>query len=435
MSNGFLISSACSGSGKTLVTLGLLRAFCDNGYDVSPAKAGPDFIDPMFHRSACGKDCINLDPWAMSPQRLQHLAGTHGSNSLLVVEGMMGLYDGALDGTGTPADLAKLLDLPIIFVIDCTGQSHSVSALVRGFITHDPSLSFGGIILNNVGSPRHESILRRALESCDIEILGVIPRKEDLQVPSRHLGLVPAAELSDLESFITRASSTIQESLDLSRLSTFSCAPFASSSSSSLFPPLGQKIAIASDIAFSFTYPHLLTDWHTQGCELNFFSPLADESPPSDCDAIYLPGGYPELHCDRLSSCSAFFDSLRSASEQGIFIYGECGGYMVLGESIIDSSGVSHPMSNLLPLTTSFSSRKLSLGYRRATLSTSCPLGEQGMSFGSHEFHYSTLVSGSDSSVSPLFSLTDSLGTDLGFSGMRVGNTMGSYIHLLDTYE
>ena len=433
MNKGFLVSATHTGSGKTMITLGLLRHLRDLEHSVSPAKAGPDFIDPTYHTVASGTDCLNLDPWAMSPSRLTNLSTTHGKDSILVVEAMMGLYDGALDATGTPADLARHLGLPIILVLDCTGQSHSVGAIVRGFLTHQQDLNFAGIILNRVGSLRHEHLLRDALKSFDIKILGAIPRQDNLSLPSRHLGLHRAEEIEDLEFFITNAAKVMKESIDIDSLLSLELSPTPSSISSPpvSFPPLGQHIAIARDLAFSFIYPHLLRDWHSSGATLSFFSPLADESPPPDCDAIYLAGGYPELHCPQLSSATNFASSMRKASSSGKFIYGECGGYMVLGNHLIDSEGVKHPMLGLLPITTSFASRKLSLGYRHASLSTPTPFGAKSTTFASHEFHYTTLTE-SDPSVPPLFSVKDALGNSLGDYGMSLGNTMGSYLHLLD---
>ena len=425
---GFLIAAPHSGSGKTTITLGLLRALKRAGHKVSSAKAGPDFIDPAFHAAASGRDCLNLDPWAMRPDLILSLAGQ--ADEVLVVEGMMGLFDGGADGKGSAADLAQLLQLPVVMVVDAAKQSHSIAALVSGFCNFRDDIEIAGVILNNVGSPRHEAMLREALEAIAVPVLGCVFRNDDLQHPSRHLGLKQAGEREDLEAFLEKAADQIEGAVDLDGLLKLKRSDGAYRAVTSL-PPLGQKIALAQDIAFAFTYPHLVNSWRAQGVEIVEFSPLKDEAPASDCDAVFLPGGYPELHAKRLAQCGSFLSGLNQTAQSGAFVYGECGGFMVLGDALIDADGNRHAMAGLLPLTTSFAQRKLHLGYRRIELMADTPLGASGTLLTGHEFHYSSLTAAGPAD-SPLFRAKDARGQDLGAYGMISGNVAGSYLHLID---
>lgn len=422
--SGLMIAAPSSGSGKTLVTLALLRAFSKRGFPISSAKAGPDYIDPGFHGVACGSLSVNLDPWAMNEKRLLSLA-LRQPNEHLLVEAMMGLFDGAADGTGSAASLSKTLGIPIVFVVDAAKQSHSIAALVRGFRDHDPDVTVAGVILNKVGSARHEQMLRNALETIGVDVFGAIPRSADLELPERHLGLVQAGETADIDGFIDRAADVVSQSCDMDKL-VAAFSPMQKPQVEAMpLKPIGQRISIAKDEAFSFIYPHLLNDWKEQGVEISFFSPLKDETPNSDCDAVYLPGGYPELHAAKLSAASSFRESIIAAAENGALIYGECGGYMALGEGIVDGNGKHHEMIGLLRLETSFEKRKLHLGYRK--------LKAEGFVFGdqlnAHEFHYTSALKEEGQA---LFTCRDALGNDLGRAGLRAGNVMGSYMHVID---
>ncbi len=416
----FLVSAPSSGAGKTTVTLGLLRALKRRGVPVSSAKAGPDYIDPAFHAAASGAECVNLDPFAMRPGLIAGLA----PSGPLVVEGMMGLFDGAADGTGSAAELAALLGLPVVLVVDCARQSHSVAALVRGFATHRPDTPLAGLVLNRVSTLRHEAMLRGALEELDLPILGALPPRPDLALPERHLGLVQAGEHGDLEAFLERAASWIEAGINLDTLPSGSARPAGDAAPLS---PLGARIAVARDTAFAFAYPHLLAGWRNLGAELSFFSPLADEGPDASADAVYLPGGYPELHAGRLSGNAVFRGGMQHAATRGALVYGECGGYMTLGETMEDAEGTTHPMLELLPLSTSFRVRNRHLGYRRLR-----PVGHRpwaGALVG-HEFHYATVLH--EGAAEPLFEARDALGADLGSMGLRVGRVMGSFAHVID---
>jgi cobyrinic acid a,c-diamide synthase len=422
---GLMLAAPSSGSGKTVLTLALLRALRNAGIVVSGAKAGPDFIDPAFHEVSAAQPSVNLDPWAMSTPRLRALAGRQRGTHFLV-EAMMGLFDGAADGTGSAADLALSLGLPVVLVVDAAKQSHSVAALVRGFRDHLPDLDFAGVILNKVGSSRHEGMLRDALSEIGVRVFGAVPRAGELFLPERHLGLVQAGEHETIDAFIDGAASVIERSCDLAALAG-AFAPLSRSVAveGQSIAPLGQRIAIARDAAFAFIYPHMLDDWREAGAELAFFSPLADEAPSADCDAVYLPGGYPELHGGRLAFAARFRSGMEHAARRGACIYGECGGYMVMGEGIEDADGNRHAMLGLLALETSFLKRKLHLGYRRLEALSDFAMGRKLMA---HEFHYTSPLR--EEGVS-LFDARDALGVDLGQTGLRKGNVMGSYMHVI----
>lgn len=424
-----MIAAAHSGAGKTSVTLGLLRALRRRGIAVGSAKAGPDYIDPAFHAAASGTPCVNLDPWAMRPALLEGLAAAARAGGGLVVEAMMGLFDGAADGSGSAADLVADLDLKIVLVVDCARQSHSVAALVRGFASHREDIRIAGLILNRVGSPRHASLLTEALAPLGIPVLGVLPRQGDLALPERHLGLVQAGEHADLDAFLDRAADWIDAGCDVSALAALAGGgdPERNHPPAPPLAPLGRHIAIARDAAFAFAYPHLMDGWRQAGAELSFFSPLADEAPDGRADAIYLPGGYPELHAGQIAGAGRFKAALLAAAARGAAIYGECGGYMVLGEALTDAEGDTHPMLGLLPLRTSFRERRLHLGYRRLT-----PCGPDPWAgpLRAHEFHYTAIIS--EGPGEPLFTAEDARGEALGDYGLRRGSVFGSFLHLID---
>lgn len=428
-----MIAAPSSGSGKTTVTLGLLRALRHRGLQLASGKAGPDYIDPAFHAAASGAACLNFDPWGMRPELIVANAALHRmGDRMLVVEAMMGLFDGAADGTGTAADLAALLSLPIVLVVDASRMSQSVAAVVSGFANFRADIRIAGVVLNRVGSARHELMLRQALEAIHMPVVAVLRADPGLALPERHLGLVQAGEHAGLEAFIEKAAAAFSAECDFDLLLRVARQGVALASEANIprLPPLGQRIAVARDIAFAFSYEHMLLGWRRRGAEISFFSPLADEAPDAAADAVYLPGGYPELHAAKIAAADHFRAGIRGAVDRGARVYGECGGYMVLGEGLIDATGGRHAMLDLLPVVTSYEDRKRHLGYRRVS-----PL--EGSFFDkpmkAHEFHYSTLVSEGDARA--LFAVRDALGNDLGEAGLQRGNVAGSYMHLIDLSE
>ncbi|MGH6854619.1 MAG: cobyrinate a,c-diamide synthase [Aestuariivirga sp.] len=421
MAKAIVVAAPCSGSGKTLVTLGLLRAFRDRGLKVASAKVGPDYIDPRFHEAATGRPCFNLDPWAMDQGVIAGLMTELSRDAdLVIIEGVMGLFDGPQGAKGSTADLAQMLRLPVLLTVDARHQSQSIAALVHGFTTYRPGLEIAGVILNRVASDRHEAILRQALGG---SVVGVIRQNDSLILPSRHLGLVQAEENQELERFIACAASAVARETNLNDLLTIASQISGESVIRLGLPPLGQTIAVARDKAFSFAYPHLLHHWRQQGAQVIPFSPLADETPDSSADAVFLPGGYPELHTDKIAGNRVFLEGIRAA--KGL-VYGECGGFMVLGDGLIDAQGKHHRMAGLLPVTTSFASPRLHLGYRQLT-----PLAKEPWRkpLRGHEFHYSTIAA--EGKADRLFSATDAAGNELPPMGLRRGSVMGSYAHII----
>lgn len=430
---GLIVGAARSGSGKTSVAIGLMRAFRRRGMAVAGAKSGPDYIDPAFHMAATGRPGVNLDSWAMPPDLLDRLLSDQARNAdLVVVESAMGLFDGVRrDETrhGSAADLARRYHMPVLLVLDISGQSQTAAAIAHGFATFDPKVRIAGVVLNQSASERHEAQARAAIEERGLRVFGAIRRNSDMALPERHLGLVQAREHAALEEFIERLADVMQASIDLDAvLEGASRVEAGAGGAGAMIPPPGQRIAIADDAAFAFVYPHVARHWKEAGAELVPFSPLADQGPDAGCDVCWLPGGYPELHAGALASAGRFRAGLaRFARTRPV--HGECGGYMVLGAALEDADGVTHEMTGLLGHVTSFAKRRMNLGYREARLQSGCVLGGAGDAVRGHEFHYSRVIEpGNDT---PLATLEDAVGNDLGVSGSRRGHVTGAFFHAI----
>jgi cobyrinic acid a,c-diamide synthase len=428
---GLVIAAPRSGAGKTTVTLAILAALRRRGVAVRAAKAGPDYIDPAFHAAATGAPCVNLDTWAMAPAQLRAVAATAARDAaLLVVETAMGLFDGpaGADGKGTGADLAAALGLPVLLVLDVSGQSQTGAAVARGLAAHDPRLRVAGVVLNRVGSARHRDGIAEALAAVPMASLGALFRDASIALPERHLGLVQASEQEHTDALFDRLADLAEQNFELDAIQALAAALPDAPPDCVLLRPPGQRIALARDVAFGFAYPHLLHGWREAGAEIVPFSPLADEAPPRDCDAAWLPGGYPELHAGRLAAATRFRDGMRAFARTRP-VHGECGGYMVLGAGLTDADGARHAMLGLLDHETSFARRRLHLGYRRATLLADAKRGRAGAVLRGHEFHYATLADpGSDA---PFATLTDAAGAALGPAGGRRGHVSGSFFHVI----
>ena len=434
---GLIIAAPHSGAGKTTVTLALIAALKRRNIAVRAAKAGPDYIDPAFHAAVSGVASVNLNSWAMPETLLDALAAQAADGAdILVIEGVMGLFDGAADGAGKPgrrgatADLASHFHLPVVLVVDVSRQAQSAAAFVRGFAMHDPAVRLAGIVLNRVGSERHRALVADAIDALDIPILGVLPREATLALPERHLGLVAAGEHPDLAALIDRLVDMAERYFDLDAIAACA-APLKVREfprNACALPPPGQRVALASDRAFTFVYPHIINAWRKAGAEILPFSPLADKPPPDSADSCWLPGGYPELHADALSNAARFRNGLRHFAETRP-VHGECGGYMVLGESLEDASGRRVAMTGLLGHATSFAWRKLHLGYRTARLLADEPLGPRGSLIRGHEFHYASLTCAGDDE--PFAELADGEGRALEKTGGRRGRVTGTFFHAI----
>ena len=430
---GLLIAAPRSGSGKTIFTLGLMRALRRRGLQVAGAKSGPDYIDPAFHAAATGRPSGNLDSWAMDPAQVSFGAAEAAADAdMLVCEGSMGLFDGvpaSRGRTGASADIAAALGLPVVLVIDVSGQAQTAAAIVHGCMTYDPRVRVAGVVMNRVASPRHRRLAGEAIEALGLPVLGALPKSSLATLPERHLGLVQAGETADLDARLDALADFIAEHAPLEAI--LACAaPLAVSSDAprrAIAPP-AQRIAIARDAAFSFIYPHLLRDWRAAGAEIAFFSPLADEPPPADAGYCYLPGGYPELHAGALAGAARFRAGLHAFAQTRL-VHGECGGYMALGRTLTDAAGVTHPMAGLLDVETTFAQRAMNLGYRHATLTGACALGAQGAVLRGHEFHYARVVTqGADE---PFAVVQDAHGGAAAPSGSRRGRVTGAFFHAI----
>jgi cobyrinic acid a,c-diamide synthase len=435
---GLIIAAPRSGAGKTTVTLGLLRALRRRGFGVQPFKCGPDYIDPAFHEIAAGRPSYNLDSWAMAEELIATLATKVSAGAdICIAEGVMGLFDGAAargqSGSGATADLASLLGWPVVLVLDVTGQTETAAAVALGCARYRDDVDIAGVILNRVASDRHFSMVAPAFERIKMQVFGAIVREDRLALPERHLGLVQALEIAAVDERLDVLADVIDAAVDLDAVRQ-SARPAKiairdePSDRTQLRPP-GQRIALAQDRAFSFIYPHLIRQWRLAGAEIIPFSPLADEAPDAAADAVWLPGGYPELHAGVLASAHGFRTGLRKLARRSVPIHGECGGYMVLGRGLEDADGNRHEMTGLLGLETSFANRRLHLGYRRARLRAACSLGAEGTEVLGHEFHYAHTISASGD---PLVDCKDAVGAEVPEQGVRQGSITGTFFHVID---
>ena len=358
------------------------------------------------------------------------IAAEASGADLVVGEGSMGLFDGVAGrgaaGFGSSAETAKRMGWPVVLVLDVGGQAQSAAATALGFHSFDPDVKVAGVILNRVASPRHERLARLGMERAGLTVLGALPRRGDLALPERHLGLIQAVEHPDLDAAIAGYADFLREHVDLDAIRA-AARGVGQGAAGPLPAPPAQRIALARDAAFSFTYPHLLEGWRRAGAEVLPFSPLADEAPDASADLVWLPGGYPELHGGKLAAASTFLDGLRAHAATKP-VHGECGGYMALGEALIDKDGTRHAMAGLLGLVTSYEKRKFHLGYRRAVLQAPMPGFAAGAALRGHEFHYSSIL---DEPDDPLAAVTDADGNPVPETGSRRGHVTGTFFHLI----
>lgn len=436
---GLVVAAPRSGAGKTTVALGLMRAFRRRGLAVQPFKCGPDYIDPAFHAVATGRPSYNLDTWAMAEATLADLVARHASGAdVAVAEGVMGLFDGVAQpgqtARGATADVAALFGWPVLLVLDVSGQTETAAAIATGCAHYRDDVGIAGVVLNRISSARHLALIAPAFERIGLKLFGAIGNDAALTLPERHLGLVQAGETADLERRLETFADALENAVDLEaiRAAAQPASLRAVAGVASGLKPPGQRVAVAQDEAFSFMYPHLLDRWRAAGAEILPFSPLADQAPDAGADAVWLPGGYPELHAGVLASALRFHGGLRALAAQSVPIHGECGGYMVLGRGIEDARGAHHSMAGLLRLETSFARRSLHLGYRRARLLGDCPLGSAGEEVMGHEFHYASIIAAGDE---PLVACRDASGASIAEGGARQGSVSGTFFHAIDRQQ
>ena len=420
--------------GKTTVATGVMAALTARGYKVEPFKAGPDYIDPSYHRVACGVPSRNLDTWLLPSQAVLELFGRAVSGrDVAVVEGVMGLYDGhsSLGEEGSTAELAKLLGAPVVLVVDASKVARSVAAEILGYQRFDPAVDVAGVVLNGIAGPGHLEFCKPQVEeTTGIPVLGYLPHRKDLTQPERHLGLVPTVEGTVVRDWYQRLTRQVEETIDLDRLVAAASRARLPRQPAQLFPTESQsprtRIAVASDRAFSFYYQDSLDLLEAWGAEVAPFSPLEDPELPAGAGGVYIGGGFPEMYVEELSRNEGMAASIRGAAARGVPIYAECGGLMYLGEGLTDFEDVVHPMVGLLPVSSSMPGSRLVLGYREVEALSDGPLLQRGQRVRGHEFHWS-VQDGTPSQDSAAYRVVDQGGR---LEGFRSGSVLASYVHL-----
>jgi len=435
-----LIAAPGSGQGKTMVTTGVMAALHERGLEVSPHKVGPDYIDPGYHSAACGRAGRNLDPYLQGegriPALLVHAALTPEIADIAVIEGVMGLFDGAL-GTGgfsSSAHVARLVRAPVVLVVDCAAVARSVGAVVHGFSRFDDTIRVAGVILNNVGSPRHEAEARHGVSETGVPVLGVIPRLPEVVVPSRHLGLIPVAERrpAALEA-VAALSSMAREYIDLDALVELAGTaadldvlpwdPAAEVGDLGPRPARPPRIAVAGGAAFSFGYAETSELLAAAGAEVVGFDPLHDESLPRGVSGLLLGGGFPEIHAKDLAANTALRTEIRKFADDGGAISAECAGLLYLGRELDGT-----PMCGVLPLTARMGPG-LSLGYRAAVALSDSVLCERGQRVNGHEFHHTRVHRDGDPTAPAAWAWKDGAGLAT-TEGLVRGAVHASYLHV-----
>ena len=429
-----VIAGVRSGVGKTPIATGIMGALVRRGLRMQPFKAGPDYIDPSYHQLACGVPSRNLDTWLLPHPTVSELfqrASARGDIS--VIEGVMGVFDGhsSLTEEGSTAQLAKLLNLPVILVADAAKVARSVAAEVLGYQQFDPDLRIAGVILNGVGGPRHMEFCQPQIEATTgLPVIGYLPRREEFLQPERHLGLIPTVEGTVVQEWYDAVIKQIEETIDLDQVLQIAATANPLKVSSQVFPeqiqPKRAKIAIARDKAFSFYYQDSLDLLEAWGADLVTFSPLEDRCLPEGIGGIYIGGGFPEMFARELSENAPMLSAVSEAVKRDMPVYAECGGLMYLGESLSDLEGKQHPMVGAIPVVSSMNARRLHLGYRQIEACTDGPLLLQGEQVRGREFHWSVLARppGEGQSVYKV------IGQDGRPEGFQTGSVWASYIHV-----
>ncbi|MDT3428924.1 cobyrinic acid a,c-diamide synthase [Paenibacillus forsythiae] len=435
--NRIVIAGTGSGAGKTTVTIGLMAALKRRGLQVQGFKCGPDYIDPTYHTAVTGRPSRNLDTWMLSRDTMREIfLRASGGADLSVIEGVMGLYDGKdpLSNTGSTAEISVLLESPVILVVNAQSMARSAAAVVLGYQKLDESTRIAGVIVNKCGSRGHYRLVKSAIEQeCGIPVVGGLQRDGGLDIPERHLGLVPAIERGELDGLFDRAADLVEGGVDIeSVLSLAGTAPALAWPKERLFsggPSLspGPIIAVARDAAFNFYYRENLELLEQYGASLVYFSPLAGETVPGDADGLYLGGGFPEEFAAVLAAQERAKRDLETRVRDGLPVFAECGGYMYLTRSITDRAGETHAMAGLIPADVVMQEKLAALGYREVTALRDCLLMETGEAIRGHEFHYSRLTA--DGEPYPYVYQTKGL-RGSGFEGYHSENLMAGYTHL-----
>lgn len=416
----FLIGAASSGSGKTTFTLGLLRALKKRGLKIQPFKCGPDYLDTKHHAAAAGRESYNLDTFMASSEHIREVYSRYGQDAdVCITEGVMGLFDGYSQMQGSSAEIACLLDLPVILIINARSTAYTVAAILYGFKHFRPDVRIAGVIFNFVGSGSHYEYLKQACRDAKVEALGYLPKCKNIEIPSRHLGLSIDREFC-FDEFADRIAQQIEKTVDIERLLEISCSVFRSippsfheKSSVSSF-----KISVARDEAFNFIYPENIRQLTNLG-EITWFSPIHDTRLP-ESDFIYLPGGYPEFYLSQLNANASMLKAIREYCEKGGRLLAECGGMMYLGTSITDEKGIVYPMCGYLPQGATLENMRLHIGYRKVKID------EQ--EYRGHEFHYSRILPGQQS-IPTIGKVLNTKNKETDTPIYHLGNVTASYVH------
>ncbi|RKX61901.1 MAG: cobyrinate a,c-diamide synthase [Thermodesulfobacteriota bacterium] len=443
---GILIAGTHSGCGKTTVTLAIMAALKKRGLKVAPFKVGPDFIDPGHHASVCGCPSHNLDGWILNKSSVQKLYSQYCTGAdVSVIEGVMGLFDGAggTSESGSTAEIAKWLDLPILLIVDVIGMARSVAALVKGYLGFDSGIRFAGVVLNKTGSKRHAALLKEALSPMGLSWTGTLFRNQDMDLPSRHLGLITAeeggleAEQADLFSIWFEKGCDLNSLLKTIRQNKKDIRPADQTETKKdpgISPSRPVRIAVAKDEAFCFYYQANLDILEKFGAEIVFFSPLRDHSLPSGVQGLYLGGGYPELHAETLSRNRDLREEILTKAQENLPIYAECGGFLYLCRGLVqkEEPRQEYPWIGLFPFMVNIQKRRYALGYREIILKKDTILGPAGTKIRGHEFHYSNLVEpiSQDKSILSVYEVRNAGNSLLAPEGYAWNNTLASYIHL-----
>lgn len=394
----FLIAAPSSGSGKTTVSIGLMQCLAQRGLKVQPFKCGPDYIDTKFHQKVCNVPSYNLDTFFASPEHIRNIFAEHAQNAdVCIVEGMMGLFDGYSRSKGSASEIASILNLPVILVVDAKSTAYSLAPLLKGFKDYSNNVNIIGVVFNKVGSPRHRKMLEEVCQDINLEALGFIPKAKEAENKSRYLGLDFSA-MQMAES----ASKLVEGNVDIERLLSLTEKPTPEYCNPLKVKDTHKVLVARNEESFSFIYQEHLDGWKN----VDFFNPEEDQEIPQDIDLLYLPGGYPEKHLETLSKCRKTMESIRRYAEGGGKILAECGGMMYLCRSILSDEG-EFPMCGVLPysITARTEDRKLCLGYRTSIFN--------GIEVRGHEFHYTKFTDPQPES-----------------SSIRIKNTIASYTHL-----
>ncbi|MBF0482089.1 MAG: cobyrinate a,c-diamide synthase [Desulfovibrionaceae bacterium] len=438
--SAFMVAGTKSGCGKTTASLAIMAALTRRGLAVQAFKTGPDFIDPGHHALATGRPSHNLDGWMMGEAALRRCFERHAAGAdAAVVEGAMGLFDGASgdSGQGSAAQAAGLLGLPVVLVLDAAGLGRSAAAMALGYARFDPSLKIAGVIANNVSSDNHEFVLHQAFAGLgDLPFLGALPRDAAVGLPSRHLGLVTAEDAGRSDDFFAALARLAESRLDLDGLLA-RCARPAPAAKSPTDPrsdpipvPKRTRLAVSRDRAFCFVYRENLRLLEEAGARIVFFSPLDDRTLPEDIGGVYLCGGYPELHARALSENASLLGELRAFADAGGPVYAECGGFMALARALRDAGGEVFPMAGVFPFLAAMGEKRQALGYREIATRAASLLGPAGTTARGHEFHYSRIAAYGAPQTEAIYDLTGSRGALPGPEGFVRGNVLASYVHL-----